>query len=125
MCTYESTVVDVMTAKVLRGDTFTAWDITKEVKTKLPGEKVNHWEVRNIVHRWYEQGHMGSYTRELGENYPVVTGPQPWVYAPVVHQWCGTDDPADLDVVDASGTPPAMPKKAGILQGILNLFGIR
>jgi len=72
-------VKDVVTMNVNQGVMFTAFDITKYLRSK--GNKVQHRNTKEIVHALFSHGDMSGYDRSLA-NIPNVS-PQPFVYYPV------------------------------------------
>ena len=77
-----SAVKDVVKGKVDKGEMFTAFDITKELKAS--GRRVYHSNVKPIVHALFNNGDMQGYNRSL---ISVSGAPvQPFLYHP-----CGAD----------------------------------
>lgn len=81
----KETVVDVVKEFVDSRRKFTAFDITKEVKSR--GVRERHGSIKKIVHEMFENDDMLSYIRELIQIDNVSTAP--FLYLP------NGDDPED------------------------------
>jgi len=70
-------IQSIINSKVLRNEKFTAFDITKELRSQ--GKSVKHYSVKEVVHSIYENGDMGSYQRSLNGG---IGNPPPFEYHP-------------------------------------------
>ena len=66
----------IVNGKVMRGEMFTAFDITKELRAN--GKQVKHYEVKDVVHGMFMDGDMDDYHRNLGN----VGNPPAFIYHP-------------------------------------------
>ena len=71
-------IEELVEEKVSKEEMFTAWDITKEVRSS--GTREPHRSVKRVVHRIFENGEMEGYDRALVSVRPGV--PSPFVYHP-------------------------------------------
>lgn len=79
-CAYEAETSAVVAEFICEEKEFTAHDITRELRNKLQGTRVEHEEVRKVVHGLWETGGMIGYDRKLGTGYPSSV--PPFVYYP-------------------------------------------
>jgi hypothetical protein len=70
-------VKDVITSKVTQNQMFTAFDITKDLRTN--GTQVHHRNIKRIVHALYNQGEMQGYDRCL----VTIGSARPFLYHPI------------------------------------------
>lgn len=101
------TVADPITKRVVGSESFTAYEITRDVRAIYPQVSVPHREVRRLVHGWWENTLDIGYDRTLA-NLPGIS-PQPWVYHP---------EGADLSrygIISAEILPPRPPPRKPLL----------
>jgi hypothetical protein len=89
----EQMIRDTVGDKIAAGATFSAFDITKEVRAeKVP---VVHGELKEIVHRMFDDGQMPGYDRRLVD----YGGPvEAWQYYPKPATADPDDDDLDLTI---------------------------
>ena len=68
----------VVASKVTQGQMFTAFDVTKELRSN--GNQVRHNNIKHIVHALYNQGDMQGYNRSLID--VSGTSIRPFLYHP-------------------------------------------
>lgn len=75
------TVIEQVSSNfVQQGRQFTAWDVTKEVRSQ--GVREKHNEIKKVVHELFSNGNFGSdYTRSVRQLPNQVSGqPAPFIY---------------------------------------------
>lgn len=56
-------VNQVVQGKIKRGEPFSAWDVTLELRVEFPTIREHHSEVKKVVHAAFNSGNMGQYVK--------------------------------------------------------------
>lgn len=98
-------VEDVVRDKTDKGELFTAFDVTRAIRSD--GTRARHGDVKVAVHGLFSDGEMGNYQRSLASLQGV--SPQPFLYHPVGADVSSYDPGASAPQGKTSPTPATTP----------------